>query len=62
MLAQDGPKLLSFSHTMYGSIESKSLLLPRTLWRQKQVAETEALVGSGSMECLVSSTVRYRKN
>ena len=39
---------------MYGSIESKSLFLPITVHGQKQIAEVEALIDSGSMECLVS--------
>ena len=41
---------------MYGSIESQSLFLPITVCGRKQAAETEALIDSGSMECLVSPT------
>ena len=40
---------------MYGSIESKSLFLPITVHgRREKAAETEALIDSGAMECLVS--------
>ena len=54
MSAQDGPRSISLSRTVYGSIESQSLFLPITVRGRKQAAETEALIDSGSMECLVS--------
>ena len=54
MSAQDGPRSISLSRTVYGSIESQSLFLPITVHGRKQAAETEALIDSGSMECLVS--------
>lgn len=53
--AQDGPTSISVSRTMYGSIDSQSPFLPITVHgKSGQVAETDALINSGSMECLVS--------
>ena len=60
MSAQDGPRSISLSRTVYGSIESQSLFLPITVRGRKQAAETEALIDSGSMECLVSPSFAER--